>query len=446
MTCWFACRAAENDPRTPVSHARNGQYREAGPQARHVRGLFRLLLPILMLVATGAFANEPQKLAFRVGKVVTMDAQDRVINNGVVLIADGKIQQIGPAGEVAIPDGYQVIDRPDHWLLPGIVEAHNHAAGAMRDLHDYVYLTNPGLRTLEALEPESENNKRSRAAGITAALNIPGSGNNMSGFGTITKLAGESVDDMLIRSPGCLKLSQAGNPERYWYGVSRTFMYYNLRQTMEKALAYHQAWERFEKGETQEKPAFDLFWDDFRPVFRREMISLVHTQMYQVVMTTVDMLAKKLKIRVLLGHSTFDAYKTVPMVVEQGDIHATTGPRQLYFDRQQGRIMGIASRWWHGGLRTLGINTDSPVIPQEELTYQAAMACYYGWKPYEALRGITRISAESLMIEHRVGSIENGKDADLGLWTGDPIDPRSACELTVINGRIVYDAQEKREF
>ena len=85
-------------------------------------------------------------------------------------------------------------------------------------------------------------------------------------------------------------------------------------------------------------------------------------------------------------------------------------------------------------------------MPQEELPFQAAMACYYGWKPYEALRGITRIPAETLMLEDRVGSIASGKDADLGLWTGDPIDPRSACELTVINGRIVYDANERREF
>ncbi len=406
------------------------------------------LLPVIAfaVVPSLASAGEPERLAFRVGKVVTMDAKDRVLNNAVVLIAGGKIKRIGLASKVAIPDGYRVIDKPDHWLLPGLVDAHNHAAGSMRDLHDYVYLTNPGLRTLEALEPESDNNKRARAGGITTVLNIPGSGNNMSGFGSITKLAGDSVAEMLVRSPGCLKLSQAGNPERYWYGVSRTFMYYNLRQTLQKALAYHQAWERYEEGESKEKPEFDLFWDDFRPVFRRDMITLVHTQWYQVVMSSVDMLAKKLGIRIVLGHSTFEAYKTAPLVIEQGDVYTSNGPRQIHFDRHQRKIMGNAARWWQGGVRKLGINTDSPVVPQEELPFQAAMACYYGWKPYQALRGITRIPAETLMLEDRLGSIERGKDADLGLWTGDPIDPRSACELTVINGRIVYDANERREF
>jgi hypothetical protein len=399
----------------------------------------------LLPVTASAVAAEPERLAFRVGKVVTMDAEDRVLNNAVVLVAGGKIRRVGPADKVKIPAGYRVIDRPHHWLVPGLVESHNHASGSMRDLHDYVYLTNPGLRTLESLQPGSDNNRMACAGGVTSALMIPGSGNNLSGFGTLTKTGGDDVDEMLIRAPGCLKISQAGNPERYWYGVSRAFMYYNLRQTLEKAKAYHEAWERYEQGESSEEPAFDLFWDDFRDVFRRDIISLVHTQWYQVVMSSLDMLADKLNIRIILGHSTFEAYKTAPLVVKQG-VYATNGPRQIHFDRHQRKIMGNAARWWQGGVQKLGINTDSPVVPQEELPYQAAMACHYGWKPYEALRGITRINAEMLMVDHRVGSIERGKDADLGLWTGDPIDPRSACELTIINGKIVYDAAEQREF
>jgi len=393
-----------------------------------------------------AVAEQPQGLAFRVGKVITMDAEDRVLNHAVVLTRSGKIEKVGPAAEVEIPEGYRLIDKPDHWLVPGLVEAHDHAAGSGRDLHDYVYLTNPGLRTLAALVPESENNKRARAGGVTTVLMLSGSGNNLSGFGTLTKLAGDNVDEMLIRSPGCVKIAQAGNPERYWYGVGRTFMYYNLRQTLQKALAYHRKWERYERGETTEKPEFDLFWDDFRDAFRRDIISLIHTQWYQVVMSSVDMLAKKLKLRIVLGHSTFEAYLTAPLVIEQGDVYVSNGPRQIHFDRRQRKIMGNAARWWQGGVRKLGVNTDASVVPQEELPYQAAMACHYGWKPYEALRGITRIAAETLMLEDRLGSIAEGHDADLGLWTGDPIDPRSACELTVIDGRIVYDAAVRREF
>ncbi len=416
------------------------------------RPVSTLTLVLALLVGLAAIPRacaerpKPVPMAFRVGKVVTMDANNRVINNAVVLIADGKIQRLGTAREIEVPAGYQLIDRPELWLVPGLIDPHNHSAGAMADLHDYVYLTNPGLRTVEALEPESENNRRAVAGGVTTVLMLPGSGNNLSGFGTLTKLGGRTVDEMLIKMMGCLKIAQAGNPERYWYGVSRTFMYYNLRQTLEKALAYHQAWEQFEKGETKKQPEFDLFWNDFRNVFRRETIALVHTQQYQVVMSTLDMLAKKLKLRVVLGHSTFDGYKTAPLVVAQGDVYTSNGPRQIHFDRQQRKIMGNAARWWQGGVRKLGVNTDAGVLPQEEVSYQAAIACYFGWEPYAALRSLTRIAAETLMIEDRVGSIEPGKDADLGLWTGDPVDPRSSCEMTVINGRVEYDAKEGRRF
>lgn len=390
-------------------------------------------------------AAEPERLAFRVGKVLTMDANDLVINQGVVLVADGKIEKVGAAADVVIPDGYRLIDRPHHWLTPGLVETHNHCAGSGRDLHDYVYLTNPGLRTLEALVPEGDDIRRGRAGGVTTALMLSGSGNNLSGMGTLTKFAGATVDDMLIASPGCLKIAQAGNPERYWYGVGRSFMYYNLRQTLQKARAYHQAWQRYERGESDQQPAFDLFWDDFRGVFRRDTLALIHTQWYQVVMSSVDMLNDKLGLRIVLGHSTFEAYKTAPLVIA-ADIYASNGPRQIHFDRSQRKIMGNAARWSQAGLRKLAVNTDASVIPQEELPYQAAMACHYGWKPYDALRGVTCVAAEALMLEDRLGSIAPGMDADLGLWTGDPIDPRNACELTVIDGRIVYDANKKREF
>ena len=74
------------------------------------------------------------------------------------------------------------------------------------------------------------------------------------------------------------------------------------------------------------------------------------------------------------------------------------------------------------------------------------MACWYGWEPYHAIAGLTRVGAEAVMLEDKIGSIEVGKDADFGLWTGDPLDPRSSCDLTVINGAVEYDSDEERVF
>ena len=403
------------------------------------------LLVAIALAPSSVRAETTGGIALRVGKVVTMDDEDRVVNNAVVLVRDGKFERIARRDEIEIPEGYRVVDKPNLWLVPGLVDPHNHTAGSLMDLNDMVYLTNPGLRTLETIAPQNDLIKEARAGGVTSVLLIPGSGTNMSGFGTIAKTGGDSVDEVVMRSPGSLKIAQAGNPEWYWFGVGRSYMNYNTRQTLLKAKAYHEQWTAFEAGTSKTKPEFDPIFHDFRGLFRREFPVSVHTQIYQVVMTTIDMLSRKLGIRTVLDHSTFDGFKTAPLVIEQ-DLYTMNGPRQYWFDFSARKMHGNAARWWQGGVKKLGLNTDAPVVPQRELSYQAAMACWYGWLPYQALRGVTKMPAEALLIDDRVGSIEVGKDADFGLWTGDPIDPRSSCEMTFVSGKIVYDAEVKRRF
>jgi imidazolonepropionase-like amidohydrolase len=415
--------------------------RDSSPRA------LRLCVSLLcLLIALPSLADDPPLLAFRVAKVLTMDKSDTVVNNAVVIVENGKITSVTRAAEANIPDGAQVVEMPECWLVPGFVDCHNHTAGSLSDLNDMVYLTNPGLRTLDTIVPESDDVKMARSGGVTTALLIPGSGTNMSGFGTIVKFAGRSVDEMVVRAPGSLKIAQAGNPERYWYGVGRSFMNYNTRQTLLKARAYHEALKAFEDGRS--KSPYDPTFADFRGLFTRQYVASVHTQIYQVVLTSVDMLALKLGLRTVLDHSEFDAWKMAPVLFQAGEENVSTicGPRVLHLDGHMRRMIGLAVRWYQAGVRHLGINTDAPVIPEEQLPYQAAMGCWLGLQPYVALKGLTRVPAEALQIEDRVGSIEPGKDADFGVWTGEPLDPRSACLITVINGRIVHDGRKERRW
>ncbi|MEM1329278.1 MAG: amidohydrolase family protein [Planctomycetota bacterium] len=396
----------------------------------------------------GASHASGETTVYRVGKVLTMDAEDRVVNHAAVFIEDGRFVSIERWRDAEIPEDATVIDRRELWMAPGLVELHNHVLGSLFDLNDGVYLTNPGLRALDIVEPDSDIAKQAPAGGLTTALLIPGSATNMGGFGVVGKFRGSTPEDSAIRSPGSIKIAQAGNPEGYWYGVRRRFMNFNLRRTLTKAQDYANAYDAWEAGDG-DKPDYDPVYHGFVGLFRGDYPATVHTQIYQVMMTTVSMLAEEFEMKVVLDHSTFDGYKIAPLVLEVGEDRIITmnGPRQMFVDYSQRKVMGNAARWWQGGIRKLGVNTDSPVIPQEELTVQAAVACWYGWTPYEALAGITRVGAEALMVDDRLGSIEPGKDADFALWTGDPIDPRSACLLTVIEGEVVYDASKgKRRF
>jgi hypothetical protein len=316
-----------------------------------------------------------------------------------------------------------------------------------------VWLTNPGLRSVDTLLPENEDLKNALAGGVTTVCLIPGSGNNLSGFGTITRTAGATAAEMTIRAPGSLKIAQAGNPEGYWFGVGRAYMNWNLGQTLDKAQAYHRAWEDWERlvrerGETGAgpAPARDPVWDDFRPLFRGEIPVTVHTQMYQVVMKTLVQLHDRYGLEVVLDHSTFDGYKTAPLALERPRVFTICGPRQFYFDRSERRIVGVAERWSAAGQTKLGINTDAPVVPEEELSLQAALGCRFGLDHYTALKGLTIVPARALRVDGLVGSLEPGKEADLAIWSGDPLDPRSACLRTIVRGKTAYDQAKERRF
>ena len=143
----------------------------------------RIVLSVLLFSITPSFAEEAGdtggRVAIRAGKVLTMDAGDTVINNAVVLVKGGAIEHIGLASDTTIPVGYWVINAQDKWVFPGIIDAHNHTAGSLMDLNDMVYLSNPGLRTLETILPDNERIKGARAGGVTTVLLIPGSGTNI---------------------------------------------------------------------------------------------------------------------------------------------------------------------------------------------------------------------------------------------------------------------------
>jgi imidazolonepropionase-like amidohydrolase len=401
-------------------------------------------------------------LAIRSAKIVTCAVEGpMVIDNGVLLVKDGLIEAVGSARTIEIPDDYEVVDEGARWLVPGLIDLHCHIAGpelfkGLNDINDAVYLANPGLRVVPAVIPSHPDLDRGVAGGVTSVLYIPGSATNIGGQGVLLKTGFENYEDMQIRFPGSMKLAQAGNPERWAIGVGRSFMNWNTRDMLRRGRAYHERWTRFEAGEGP-KPERDPQLEIFHELFAKRSQISVHTQIYQVVMTTVTMLAGEFGLDAYIDHGTFDGYRAAPLAEEAG-VPAIIGPREImttynfpgrFVIDTDGKIVGCAAEYQRRGHTQVGFNTDSPIVPEEQFSLQAAVATRYGFDNDEgqALRGLTIVPAMAAGIADKVGSLEVGKHADILVSTGDLADPRTVVERVFIEGRRVYDmSREERRW
>ena len=392
--------------------------------------------------------------AFRAEKIVTLEGEP--IHQGIILTKNSKIVAIGKASEVEVPQEYEERDLGDVWIVPGLVDLHCHVASpGRRDINDMVHATNPELRTMDLITLQHEQIKDALAGGVVSVLYIPGSGTNMGGFGTLTKLHGDP-EEALIRFPGSLKIAQAGNPERRAgdLGSGRMGMNQGLRFTLQRGHDYYKAWEDYDAGKGP-KPKLRPDLEYLRGLFRHEYPISVHTQKYQVVLETLRELRLEFDLWTFIDHGTFDAYRLSGEARRVG-VPVCNGPRQYHFDKRESKFIGLAHAWYAGGQHGwvnpvqgvgqdgIGVNTDSPVVRQEMLPQQCAMAVRLGLPWEVGIRAITINPARFAGIDHRVGSLKVGKDADLAVWTGDPLDPRSHVKLTLVNGRIAYQRSEAR--
>ena len=380
--------------------------------------------------------------AIRVGKVITCAGEP--IIDGVILVANGKIEAIGSFGTVNIPDGCEVDHHPDSFAMPGLVEAHSHVGGT-GDLNEMVYQTNPELRNWDQIIPHNNQLKVAIAGGVTTICFIPGSGTNMGGWGTLMKTGPGKLSDVILKAPGVLKIAQAGNPERTGgeVGSGRMGMNHVIREQLMEGMLYVRQWDAYKAGRIKEKPEVNLRLEYFKPLFHHEIPVVVHTQQYQVQQATLRILVDEFNLKIVIDHGTFDAFKLSEEVIKR-NIPVMAGPRGFWMDPENGQIRGIVAEYAKRGVIWLGVNTDAPVIPQEELFYQATMAVRYGWNEEKAIRGITIEPARALMVDDRVGSLEKGKDADVVITTGSIIDPRNYVQQVYINGKSVYDIKKDR--
>jgi len=366
----------------------------------------------------------------RCAKVLTIDGEDRVLDPGTVIVRNGKIAAVGE--DLAAPEGFEVLEFPTAWAIPGLVEIHSHVhTGGWGDINDMVRTVNPELRASATIRPSNELIRRACSAGVTTIFGIPGSGTAISGFGVLFKAkTSGTYDEIISAERGAMKVAQTHNPERGAgdLGSTRAALSWILADVNDRALA------------AAEQGRFDLALEDLKRVHAQELPVLVHCAGNDGVANTVRTWAIRYDTHAFVSHGSFDGWYAGRFAAEHG-VPVNHGPRTMNWRSGQveGRIVSSAAEYVRAGVPNFSLCTDASVMPQEELFLQGAVSARLGADPYLMLRAVTIHPARTFGIDDRVGSLEAGKDADVVIYSGSPLDPRSRVELVLIDGRVQYD-------
>lgn len=376
------------------------------------------------------------------GKVLTMS--HKVYEKGDVLIKGKEIVQVGENLEA--PEGAQIIDAQGMWVMPGIIDAHCHIGmwedgigfeGA--DGNEATNPVTPELRAIDGINPEDNCFREARESGITSVVTGPGSANVIGGQFAALKTYGRRVDDMVFREPLALKVAFGENPKRVYNGQrkspsTRMATAAILRQNLIKAQEYK---KKLEKGkeDPDKMPERDLQMEIMVKVLNREIPIKAHAHRADDILTAIR-IAKEFDIDITIEHCT-EGHRIADYLIEE-NAKVILGP--LLSDRSKVELKnmsfkapGILSK---AGLK-VAIMTDHPVIPVQYLPVCAAIAVKEGMDEMEALKAITINAAEITGIADRVGSLETGKDADVVIFDGHPLDFRSKAVWVLIEGNIV---------
>ena len=367
------------------------------------------------------------------------------IPGGNILIDDfGKIAAIGQ--ELEIPEGTQVIDAGSKLVTPGCVDAHCHIGlhnEAMgwegMDYNEIVDPVTPQMRAIDSINPMDESFALALQGGVTTACTGPGSANVVGGTFVAIKLYGKRVDKMIVKNPIAMKCAFGENPKRcYGHQAKRAPMTRMgtaavLRELLFKTQRY------LADKEAGKNPAFDMKLEAMIPVIKGELPLKAHAHRADDILTSIR-IAKEFGVKLTLDHCT-DGSLIADELAEEG-YPAFVGPSLGSKSKIEliNKSFTTPSELTKAGVK-VSIITDAPVIPLQYLPMCAALAANSGLDKEDAWKAITINPAESIGIADRVGSLEVGKDADIVIWTADPMTTVGAesC-VTIVDGKVVYQA------
>ncbi|MCI5953319.1 MAG: amidohydrolase [Lachnospiraceae bacterium] len=382
------------------------------------------------------------------GTIKTMAGKD--IPDGCIHIVNGKIAEIGRRDEVKIhPAAHEkILEIRQGLIMPGIIEAHCHMGITEEkkgmegdDCNEAVDPITPQLRAIDAINTMDAAFDDAVRAGITGAMIGPGSSNVVGGQFAFLKTKGRRVDDLIVKFPAAMKVAFGENPKVNYSGQgkspsTRMAVAAMLREELYRAREYAR-----KRKETKEKG--ECFEDDFRlecwlPVLNREIPLKAHVHRVDDIFTAIR-IAKEFGLRMTLDHCS-EGHLIAEELAKEG-FPAIVGPdlasrSKIEVQNMAFKTAGILNR---AGVMT-AITTDHPVSLIASLPLCAGLAVKAGLPMEEGYRAITCYAAEICGVADRVGSLEVGKDADIAIFTGNPMEIFTETLYTIIDGKIVYES------
>ncbi|MFP4497993.1 MAG: amidohydrolase [Vulcanimicrobiota bacterium] len=382
--------------------------------------------------------------AIKAGLIHT--AVDEPVKDGVIIIKDGKIADIGQ--NVSIPEGFETIDATKNQVLPGMIDAHTHLGvmvdGVGQEGSDGNEMSNPftpHLRALDAIDPFDPTFNEVLRVGITTVMIMPGSANTIGGQCSVLKTVGKAVEDMVLLENAGMKFALGENPKRV-YGsqnkepFSRMGIAAIIRENLTRAKEYLSKKNKAKNNEDEKTPDLNFKYEALADVLSGKTKAHFHCHKAHDIVTAIR-IAREFGLNITLEHCT-EGIKVIDKIAQSGFpviLSPLMSPRTKI--ETSGRNFEIAGKLAEEGI-TVAISTDGISIRSKWLPLDAGICVRHGMKEKDAIRAITINPAKIIDIAHRKGSLEKGKDADLVITMGHPLETRTRTALVMMEGKIQH--------